>query len=734
MIPQRVELKGFLCYKDEQEVRFDGAATLWMLSGLNGSGKSSIFDAVTYALFGHHRGGGQHAHELINKDSDALLVEFDFLLDGKQYRAKRTLRRNTRGGAAGTQQIFRREGGDNGDGKWVPIEGTGQKREFDAWVAEHVGLTYETFTSSVLLLQGKAEKLLDSKPEGRREVLAGIVDLERYERLHKQADDQRKALEGELKGLNNRLDGAAGGRAAGAGGGRRAHPRRGRGARAGAGRGGAAAGTGGPGAGVGRLAVPVGRRRAALAAGGAAAWRTAADIEKDVERLRELRDALPRMQVIAEQRNEAHKAEEKVKELDKAEAKTRRGADAARPRPEAGPRQEGLDAGPHRRGRRPAARRVRRMLRQRSIQLEKLKEYERHEGDLERLRDEKKRLPEDPAAAVARARESFEALTALAQNVPLLTRLASRRDELRQARDRGQAARRDREAVETKGIQIKSELETIRPRLQEAEEALRQAADQAAEARTVVQQARDALKELTRLDGSKVCRHCGQALTEGHSRRKSTGARRRHGGRGEAEAGDAGAPGGPAARAAIAGGARPGGRRPARICASSTRRSRRRRNRPRRKRAVCRRNAARSTANCRHASPDARRSFACRPTGWRRRIPRRPTWSAFAPKRPACRRRGSCCSRRSRSATSGTNWRLRRPPKSRNGRGLAQGPARRPAGGPPRSRPAGGGGKVSGKELGGPAAELKEVEAEHGAADEGTRAGAVRPGQVRRRI
>ena len=57
----------------------------------------------------------------------------------------------------------------------------------------------------MLLLQGRAEKLLDSKPEGRREVLAGIVDLERYERLHKNADDQRKTLEGELKNLSNRL-------------------------------------------------------------------------------------------------------------------------------------------------------------------------------------------------------------------------------------------------------------------------------------------------------------------------------------------------------------------------------------------------------------------------------------------------------------------------------------------------------------------------------------------------
>jgi len=65
MIPQRVYLRGFLSYRDEQEVRFDGSS-LWMLSGLNGSGKSSVFDAVTYALFGHHRGGRVEAHELIN--------------------------------------------------------------------------------------------------------------------------------------------------------------------------------------------------------------------------------------------------------------------------------------------------------------------------------------------------------------------------------------------------------------------------------------------------------------------------------------------------------------------------------------------------------------------------------------------------------------------------------------------------------------------------------------------
>ena len=41
MIPQRVQLRGFLCYKEEQEISFDGAS-LWLLAGLNGSGKSIL--------------------------------------------------------------------------------------------------------------------------------------------------------------------------------------------------------------------------------------------------------------------------------------------------------------------------------------------------------------------------------------------------------------------------------------------------------------------------------------------------------------------------------------------------------------------------------------------------------------------------------------------------------------------------------------------------------------------
>src|SRR5688572_10781970 len=156
MIPRRIKLSGFLSYKDEQEIGFD-SASLWMLAGLNGSGKSTVFDAVTYALFGHHRGGASNAGELINKDSKALAVEFEFLSDGQPFQVRRTLRRDARGNPKGTQGVYRV---DQATGKWAAVPDTGSADGFKAWVREKIGFNYETFTSSILLLQGRAEKLL----------------------------------------------------------------------------------------------------------------------------------------------------------------------------------------------------------------------------------------------------------------------------------------------------------------------------------------------------------------------------------------------------------------------------------------------------------------------------------------------------------------------------------------------------------------------------------------------
>src|SRR3954453_21729116 len=86
MIPLCISLEGFLSYKEKQVINFEGSS-LWMLWGPNGVGKSAIFDAITFALYGSHR--GSRIKELINHYSDRLVIEFDFLVNGVVYRARR---------------------------------------------------------------------------------------------------------------------------------------------------------------------------------------------------------------------------------------------------------------------------------------------------------------------------------------------------------------------------------------------------------------------------------------------------------------------------------------------------------------------------------------------------------------------------------------------------------------------------------------------------------------------
>jgi exonuclease SbcC len=516
MIPQRVKLKGFLCYQDEQEIAFDGAS-LWMLAGLNGSGKSTIFDAVTYALFGHHRGGSQHAHELINKDSDRLAVEFEFTLDGQAYLARRTLQRSPRGNITATQQISRRQSANgNGQGAWVPVEGTGRKTEFDAWVRENIGLNYETFTSSVLLLQGKAEKLLDSTARGRFEVLASIVDLERYKRLHERADRQRKDHERDLDLLKSRLEGLpevtaealaevdqhlADIEAA-------RHVAQGE---------------------VERLqAVEFQARQWAEFQGRLAVARqrweqarqvlaAAADIERDLDRLRELREVLPRVQTVIEQRSELHQSELRTKDLaaqrQKLEAQLAQQDNALEQTRQKRASQQSLIAADERRHRDVAA-----QLLAATATVTRLKEFERQQGDLGRMQEELARLPADPAGAVRTVRDACDGLADLDRALPALARFHSQREGLRKARDQEAATAKAQQALRERGEQLAAEARAFEPQVAEAARAAQQAGDEATRARTLLDQARTHLRDLTEIEGAKVCRHCGQSLTPEHVR------------------------------------------------------------------------------------------------------------------------------------------------------------------------------------------------------------------------
>ncbi|MDB5308967.1 MAG: sbcC [Gemmataceae bacterium] len=512
MIPQRVKLSGFLSYKDEQEIRFDGSQ-LWMLSGTNGSGKSSIFDAVTYSLFGHHRGGSQSATELINKESNTLAVEFDFTIEKTLYRVKRTVRRRP-SGVASTQQLLKYVPNDITGGEWEPVPDTQLRARFDAWVKDKIGLDYETFTSSVLLLQGKSEKLLDSTPAGRAGVLARIVDLERYQKLHARADEKRRELKGALEGIANQLAGlrevtddelaAAVGRIDAAEVSRTQTQER-----------------------IDQLnALELQARRWAEAQTRLAATRQklttaesllghAVAIEKDHARLRELRDVLPAVGTIVTERGRIGESDRKTDRLTKdreTRADLRRQIEHAldQARKKLVALKKTLAEDEARQGQ------LNTRLRELSGVLEKVRQVEEAEAEARRLEDDLNQLPADPEARVRKLQDEQERLVVLGQVWPMLDRLVAERSELLQAAHREETAKKDEAKLMADGKRAKGEFEKVQADLAGARQAREQADQSAAEARALAHQAKQLADEFRQLTGAKTCRACGQALTPEH--------------------------------------------------------------------------------------------------------------------------------------------------------------------------------------------------------------------------
>lgn len=199
MIPLRVYLQNFLCHR-EQEFLFDGHP-VWLLHGPNGVGKSAVFDAMVYSLFGEHRrreGAPNAVGDLVRYGESSMRVEFDFEYRDRRYRVWRI--RNRTGQPR--QGVFELD--DNA--KPRPLRDVNSVRDLDDWVARTLGLNYEQFVSAVLLRQGAAERLIDAKRDARRDLFRGIIDLEPYIKFHNVITTERTEVNGVVRSLRSRIE------------------------------------------------------------------------------------------------------------------------------------------------------------------------------------------------------------------------------------------------------------------------------------------------------------------------------------------------------------------------------------------------------------------------------------------------------------------------------------------------------------------------------------------------
>ena len=188
MIPVSLTLKGFLSYKDETKVDLT-PVDVACVSGSNGAGKSSLFDAMTWALFGRAR---RSDDALINDASEICSVSFEFDYENNRYRIQREKPRGK--GATLEFQIM------DAGGAWKPLTEAGLRATEDR-IRDVLRLDYDTFINASFFLQGKADMFTQQAPARRKEILSSILGLEVWESYREEAANRRRADSEEVKTL-----------------------------------------------------------------------------------------------------------------------------------------------------------------------------------------------------------------------------------------------------------------------------------------------------------------------------------------------------------------------------------------------------------------------------------------------------------------------------------------------------------------------------------------------------
>lgn len=194
MRPLSLRLEGFTCYRQPTEISFDGL-DLFAITGPTGSGKSSIVDGMTYALYGRVPRLGSEVKSLISLGSDKLQAAFEFAVNGDRYRVVRS---TSRKGAAHVQ-LYRRKDGDEWEGLEDRAAAVASK------VRDLLGLDYEGFIRSVLLPQGQFHLFLAGEPKERYQVLEELLRLDVYAAIMRAANERHRAAEAQANGLARRL-------------------------------------------------------------------------------------------------------------------------------------------------------------------------------------------------------------------------------------------------------------------------------------------------------------------------------------------------------------------------------------------------------------------------------------------------------------------------------------------------------------------------------------------------
>lgn len=198
MRPLKLTMTAFGPYRDTETIDFGllEDRRLFVISGNTGAGKTSIFDALCFALYGTASGEDRSDIRMLRShfanEEIHTAVELDFAVGSKRYRVFRQMKHrkgNNKSETGEKSELYELVGDDA-----VPAVDRFMTTEVNARLLEIIGLTKDQFNQIVMLPQGEFRKLLTSDTDNKEEILRRIFQTELYEKLEGRFQQQHREL------------------------------------------------------------------------------------------------------------------------------------------------------------------------------------------------------------------------------------------------------------------------------------------------------------------------------------------------------------------------------------------------------------------------------------------------------------------------------------------------------------------------------------------------------------
>lgn len=193
MIPLRLQIRGFLSYRQPVEIDFSDLR-LASITGHNGAGKSTLLDAITWALFGEAR---RRDDAVINNQENAAEILYEFLYENNHYRVQRS---KVRGKTAMLEFYTLNE-----QGLWKPLT-EHSLTETEKRIRSALRMDYQTFINASFFLQGKADQFAQQNAANRKRILSNILGLEVWEAYREAARSRLRDAEYLLASIKAQME------------------------------------------------------------------------------------------------------------------------------------------------------------------------------------------------------------------------------------------------------------------------------------------------------------------------------------------------------------------------------------------------------------------------------------------------------------------------------------------------------------------------------------------------